>query len=661
MHEASILDLSVRVLAAAVAVVLVCLRLRVAPVAGLLVAGALIGPSGLGWVTDIAGIQRFAEIGVMLLLFAIGLELSKEKLRELGRMLAVGGPLQAALTGLAAGTLAWFLGPTAGSLGAAVLVGGVVTLSSTALVLKLYGDRGELESLHGRAALGILVFQDLLVVPLIVLLPALGEGASRGSGAVALRLASGFAAVALAVVVGRAGVPQFFRVVARGKSREAFLLSAVALCLGFAWLSEHLGLSPALGAFLAGLLLADSDYAHQALAEVAPLREIFASLFFVSIGLLVDLSFLVREPVLAVGLTVAIVLGKSLAAGAAVAALGVPVRAAAVAALGLAQIGELSFVLLSIGRSSALIDDAGYQLLLTAAALSLLVTPAMVAVAPRLGDWCSRRLTPSAPPNPPESLVHGQVLVVGYGANGEILARILRESRVRYTILDGDSERVRRGRAAGEPIVFGDAGRPEILRHAGVDHARIVVVAISDPHSVTAVVHAVRKLAPAAQILVRTRRLRDTDRLLEAGADRVVAEEYESAIEIYTWVLEQLHVPRNVIAAQTRAMRGGDYLLLRGASRPTELSRAVAEALATGTTDVFRITDGSPAAGRTLAELDLRRRTGATVIAVVRGEAPTLTPAADHRLAEGDELVLVGAHAELEAAFVALVEPGAAS
>jgi CPA2 family monovalent cation:H+ antiporter-2 len=653
MHEASILDLSVRVLAAAVAVVLVCLRLRVAPVAGLLVAGALIGPSGLGWVTDIAGIQRFAEIGVMLLLFAIGLELSKEKLRELGRMLAVGGPLQAAATGLAAAAVAWLVAP-APSLAAAVLVGGVVTLSSTALVLKMYGDRGELDSLHGRATLGVLVFQDLLVVPLIVILPALGGERAGGGGAIVLRLTGAVAAIALAFLLGRVGVPRLFQVVARGRSREAFLLSAVALCLGFAWLSERLGLSPALGALLAGLLLADSDYAHQALAEVAPLREIFASLFFVSVGLLVDLTFFARRPGLTLAVTAAVVVGKALAAGLAVGALGVPVRTAAVAGLGLAQVGEFSFVLLEIGRTHALIDGDLYQLLLTVAALSLLATPTLIASAPRLADAVASRLAPPAPPAE-EKPRHGQVLIVGYGANGEILARILSESRVRYTIVDGDGERVRRGRAAGEPIVFGDAGRPEVLRHAGVDHARIVVVAISDPHSVVQVVRAVRAEAPAAQILVRTRRLREAESLHAAGADRVVAEEYESAIEIYTWVLEELHVPRNVIAAQTRALRGGDYELLRGSLGPTELSNAVAQALATGTTDVFRITDGSPVAGRSLGELELRGKTGASVIAVVRDERPSLTPGADFRLQVGDELVLVGAHSELEAAFVLLV------
>jgi CPA2 family monovalent cation:H+ antiporter-2 len=246
------------------------------------------------------------------------------------------------------------------------------------------------------------------------------------------------------------------------------------------------------------------------------------------------------------------------------------------------------------------------------------------------------------------------VLIVGFGANGQILARILKESGIRYTILDADADRVRRGRADFEPILYGDAGRPEILRYAGVERSRIVVVAISDPQAVTAVVRSVRKLAPATQILVRTRRLREAGALLAAGADRVVAEEYESAIEIYTWVLEQLHVARNVIVAQTRVLRGGDYELLRGGASAAGLSRSVAEALAAGTTDVFRVTEESAALGKSLGELDLRKRSGATVLALVRAEQPIVTPSAELRLEAGDELVLVGAHTDLEQAFVLL-------
>jgi CPA2 family monovalent cation:H+ antiporter-2 len=537
--------------------------------------------------------------------------------------------------------------------GAAWLVGLVVALSSTALVLKLYGDRGELDSLHGKVVLGVLLFQDLFVVPAMVLLPAIGGDRPVRIAALALRFGAGVALVVAAFVVGRRLLPRLLAAAARGRSREAFLLAAVALCLGTAWATERLGLSAALGAFLGGLLLADSDYAHQALADVMPLREVFASVFFVSVGMLVDLDFVAGSPGLLIAAVAAVVVLKAAIATAAVAALGLPGRTAAVAGIGLAQIGELSFVLLELGRQQRLIDFALYQLLLATAAVSMLITPALIALAPVAAARLSRLLPP--PPPPPAPAARAQVLIVGYGANGEILARILRESGIRYAIVDADAGRVRSAVAAGEPAVFGDATRPEILRHAGVEGARIVVLAISDVRAVAAAVAQVRALAPGAQILARTRRLREAEPVLRAGADRVVAEEYESAIEIYTWVLDQLHVPRNVIAAHTRVLRGEDYRLLRGeAATPAGISRAVADALAGGTTDVFRVTEGTAAAGRDLRELDLRQRTGATVLAVVREDRPLVPPPSDLRLLPGDALVLVGAHAQIEDAFALL-------
>jgi CPA2 family monovalent cation:H+ antiporter-2 len=373
--------------------------------------------------------------------------------------------------------------------------------------------------------------------------------------------------------------------------------------------------------------------------------------------MLVDLSFVARHPLATMAATVAVVAVKALAAGAAVAALGVPRRTALVAGLGLAQIGEFSFVLLELGRAHGVLAGEPYQLLLATAALSMLIAPALVVAAPRLAEALGERaaagaVEPAATPAPP------QVLIVGYGANGEILARILHETSIRYRIVDADADRVKRALAAGEPVIFGDATRPEILAHAGAAHVKLAVIAISDPQAVVAAVRCIRGLTGQAKILVRTRRLREVKTIERAGADRVVAEEYESAIAIYTWALEELHIPRNVIAAQTRLLRGEDYKLLRGVRPPAGISQSVAEALAQGTTDVFRVTAECGTVGKSLGEIDLRRRSGATVLAVVRAEVPHLTPTAEFVLASGDELVLLGAHAEIEEAFALLRDGG---
>lgn len=651
MEHPSILSVAVPVLAVAVGVVLVCLRLRVAPVAGLLVAGAVIGPSGLALLPEVEAVHEVAELGVMLLLFGIGLELSRERLRGLGRALAIGGPVQTGATTLVAAALALALGAPPRE---ALVIGWVVCLSSTALVLKLYGDRDELQSLHGRSAFAILIFQDLLIVPLLVLVPVLGGDTAAGAGAVLLRLALGLGALAIAIFASRRLASRVLGAAARGRSHEASVLGALAVCLGLAWLSEKVGLSPALGALLGGMLLADSDYAHQALSDVVPLREVFASLFFVSVGMLVDLDALARDAALALGATAAIVLLKAGLGALAVGALGAPRRSALLAGLGLAQIGEFSFVLLQIARGHEVVAEERYQLLLSVAALSMIATPLVVASAPRLVDALLRRREEPSPTASAAAARAPQVVVVGYGKNGEILARILRRTGIRYALLDADPERVERARAEEEPIHFGDATRREVLEATGVTGAQVVVFAISDPLAVRAALRAVREVAPRAQVLVRTRHVHEIEPLERLGAARVVAEEYETAIEIYTWVLERFHVPRNVIRAQTRALRGEDYRMLREPALPEGVSRALAEILVAGTTDLYRLAPDSPAVGRTLAELDLRRATGATVLAVVRGEAPVHGPVAELRLEAGDTVVLVGAHAEIEAAFALL-------
>ena len=646
MEHTSILELAVRVLATAAGAVLICVRLRIPSVAGLLVAGAFVGPFGLGWVTEVEAVERVAEIGVVLLLFVIGLEFSRERLRELGRFALVGGSIQVAVTALAAALLAALSGLAAGP---AIFVGLVVCGSSSTLLLKVYGDRGELESLHGRAALGVSLFQDVLLVPMLVAVPLLGTGSKQIERVEVAPLLAGAAGLAGIYWLGRRPLTRLLGATAASGHREAFLLGAVALCLGMAWLSDWLGLSAALGAFLAGLLLADTEYAHQAVAEVVPLREVFASVFFVAIGMLVDISVIGAHPFEAFGIASLMIALKAVLAAVAVLALGLPRRTAILAAIGLAQVGEFSFVLLEAGRLHAVVDSEQFQLLLSASAISMLTMPMLVALVSRLAA-ARERHAPGAEAaavavSPP------QVLIVGYGANGEILARILHETSIRYQIVDADADRVKKALAAGEPVHFGDATRPEILLHAGAAHVKLAVIAISDPQAVEAAVRGIRRLASQAKILVRTRRLREVGSIERAGADRVVAEEYESAIAIYTWALEELRIPRNVIEAQTRVLRGEDYKLLRGVRPPAGISQAVAEALASGTTDIFRMTADCGAIGRSLGEIDLRRRSGATVLAVVRAESPQLTPAADFVLQSGDELVLLGAHAEIEAAF----------
>lgn len=643
-------------LGAAVVVLLASHRLRLPPIVGLLVTGALIGPSGLGLISDPLAVEVSAEIGVVFLLFTIGLELSLARLKELARMFWIGGSIQTFATmALAAGAavaagLPW---------PAAVVLGFVAAPSSTAMVLKLYRERRELESPQGRTALGILLFQDVMLVPMLVALPLLAARGGRPLDQF-LSLAAAAAIGAVVFAVARRLLPRLLDRVARTRVREVFLFGALFGCLGLALLTEKLGFSLALGAFVAGLLLAETDYRSQVVADVEPFRDLFASVFFVSIGMLVDVAAgLSRLPEIA-AFVAALVAIKVATAAVAVRVVGFTARIASLVACALAQIGEFSFVVAAAARTQGLIDAELHAVVIAAAALTLLATPGLVALAPWLADRLPRALAErfdrraSLGEVPAPKLLNDHVVIVGFGAGGRTLAKVLAEAHVAYQVIEADAEIVARGRLTGEPILYGDATRPEILRSAGFERARLAVLAISDPEATRRTLELARTLAPRVHLLVRTRLVAEIEKLRAAGADDVIAEEFESSIEIFTRVLETYHVPRNVVRAQIRVLRGEDYRMLRAPAPGGRVSAAVLDALAAGTTEVARVEPGSPAVGVTLGALDLRRRAGATVIAVVRGEQSRTNPPADFRFEVGDDLVLVGSHQEIDAAFALL-------
>jgi CPA2 family monovalent cation:H+ antiporter-2 len=654
MELEHLLRQSVVLLGSAVAVLLVASRLRLPPVVALLLTGLLIGPSGLGWIASTEEVEVFAEIGVVLLLFVIGLELSLARLKELRRPFFLGGSVQAAATAALAAGAALALGHGAGR---AVFLGFVVALSSTAIVLKLYGDRRETDTPHGRVVLGILLFQDFLIVPMIVLTPVLGGEAGAGPADLAVRFGGSLLAIGAVVIVARKVAPALFDRIARTRIRETFVLGSLGVCLALAWVTHALGFSLALGAFIAGLLVSETEYSHQAIADVAPFRDLFASIFFVSVGMLVDLRFAAAHLPAILGLAAGVLVLKSLVAGGAVAALGLPARTRILVGLGLAQVGEFSFLLMEVGRRHGLLGTETYQVFLGAVVLTMLATPLLVVAAPRAAEAWLRLRGPGAAAAAGDleeqagGGVEDHVIVVGFGAGGRLLARVLKEARIAYVVVEMNSETVKRSRREGEPIFYGDASRPEVLLHAGLERARLVVFAISDALALRRAVQAAHGLAPAAEIVVRTRRIDEIEEIRALGAHEVVAEEFETAIEIFTHVLERYHVPRNVVRAQIRLLRGEGYRMLRAPARGAAVSAAVLDALEAGTTDVFRIAPGSPVAGRSLRDLDLRHVTGATVLAVVRGETPHPNPAPDTVLETGDDLVLVGSHADIDRAF----------
>ncbi len=653
VHE--FLQEAVAILGAAVAVLLASHRLRIPPVVGFLLTGVLIGPSGLALVSDLRRVELFAEIGVIFLLFAVGLEFSLDRLRQIRRAFFLGGSLQSFLT-IGAVTLIAVLAGTGPP--RALFLGFLAALSSTAIVLKLYAERRELDAPQGKLVLGILLFQDFLLVPMIVLTPILAGSVQASPAAIALRFTLALLAVGAVFWVARYLMPRLLEVMVRTGIREVLVLGALFACLGFALLTERLEFSLALGAFIAGIIISESHYSPQVEAEIVPFRDVFNSLFFISIGMLLDLGYALSHPWQVLGIAAAVLALKAVATGAAVALLGYAWRIVVLVAAALAQVGEFSFVLLRVGQEHGLVDPGVYQTFIAASILTMVATPVLIALAPRWAAWGRGRGTAAAGEGLAPDGPSGHVVVVGYGLSGRNLARVLRAAGIPFVVLELAAEGLRRARAAGDPVLFGDATRRDILERAGVERASVVVFAISDLLAVLRAVTLARQLSPAVHIIVRTRMVSEIDALHRAGADEVIAEEFETSIEIFTRVLARYHVPANVIRAETRALRGERYAMLRSPSAAGDVSQAVLELLAAGTTDLFRVTATSAAAGKSLLDLDLRRRSGATVIAVVRGERSQTNPPAEVVLEPGDVLVLVGSHAEVESAF-GVLERGA--
>jgi CPA2 family monovalent cation:H+ antiporter-2 len=647
------------ILGSAVAVLLLCHRIHLPSVVGLLLTGVLIGPSGLGLVAGVEEVEVFAEIGVVLLLFAIGLEFSLSRLQELRRAFFAGGSGQAALTlavVVAAGLLLGFRGAES------VFYGFVLVLSSTAIVLKLYSDRRETDSAHGKVILGILLFQDFLIVPMIVLTPVLGGSVPTSALGLLTRFGGSLVAVALVFLAARRLMPLALRQLVLTRMREIFVMGALLACLALAWVTDSLGFSLALGAFVAGILVSETDYSHQVVADMAPFRDVFSSLFFISIGMLVDVPFALRHLGTVAALTTGIVVVKATAGTVAARAIGYPSRIATLVGCALAQIGEFSFVLMEVGRQHGLLPDERYQALLAAAVLTMVLTPLLILVAPALGDRLGdRRGGPGSEVPVGTEGLPPHVVIVGFGTNGSLLARVLKESRIPYLVIEFNGDTVRRAREAGEPVLFGDSTRREILEHAGIARACVVVFAISDLPAVRRSIRLARELAPHAEIIVRTQTVGEIEELRALGADQVVAQEFETAIEIFTRVLERYHVPRHIIRAQTRVLRGESYRMLRAPVQGRDIPEAVLDALTAGTTEVFQVEAASAACGRTLRQLDLRRRSGASVIALVRDGSSLPSPSPEVTLRRGDALVLVGSHQEIDQALVLLGEDAPAA
>jgi monovalent cation:H+ antiporter-2, CPA2 family len=656
MGHVPLLDELAIVAALAVFVTVVLSRLKLPTVAGLLSAGALLGPFGLRLVSSVHAIEVLAEVGVVLLLFSIGLEFSLARLRDILRQVALGGALQVGLTTAVVTGIAVLVGEPPGR---GVFYGFAFALSSTAIVLRALSERRELDAPHGKFIVGTLIFQDLCVVPMVLIVPLLGASGPAGAAAASIGFALGKAAVVVVgtILVARFVVPKILGWVDASRSREVFLLAILALCIGTAWLTSMVGLSLALGAFLGGMVVADTEYSHRAMGDILPLRDAFVSVFFVSLGMLFDVRVVASQPLLVGGLLAGFLLAKGLLATLSAMAMRFPSRVAWLAGVGLAQFGEFGFVLSRLAKDSGVVDEAAIKPLLAAGIASMFLTPLFVRAAPHITAG-ERLLAPlerligvrSIDEADESRKLENHVIIIGFGVAGRLTASSLQAAGAPFVVLELNADNVRRGKELGLPVYYGDATSEEALGHAHLSEARQVVLLMNDQQAAQRVVDMLRRVAPHVPVLMRTRYLAERDGLFKMGARDVVAEEVEGAVEVIARLLRSIELPRNVIDASIQSIRAETQTSERKQTLPRSQLGDV-KALAELKIESVLVREHSPAVGASPASMQLRSTTGVLVVGVRRAQQLLQNPDPQANFEIGDIAYVVGTSDEIRAAI----------
>jgi CPA2 family monovalent cation:H+ antiporter-2 len=637
----------------ALVIVVLFRRFRLPSIIGFLVSGILAGPHVLGLISNPHQVEQLAELGVVLLLFTIGIEFSLKELMRIRHLVLLGGGLQVGLTILAIAVLGAAFGYP---MGQSVFFGFLVALSSTAILMKLLMDSGEMDTPHGKMSMGVLIFQDLCVVPLMLFTPFL---AGAGSGFTGMLAVSAKAAVViLAAHYGaRFLVPWIFSQVVRSRSRELFILTIIFIGFGTAWLTAQVGLSLALGAFIAGLAISESEYSHQALGDIIPFRDAFISLFFISVGMLLDPAIIIEYPLQIVSIVITLILIKVLITSGAVFSLGVPMRIALMSGLCLAQVGEFSFVLCQSGLKYGLLTPDLYQIFLASSIATMGLTPFCMKIAPAVAGRVVELFPQSftrgrgaLARNDRKTSLSDHVIIVGYGLNGRNLAKVLTHLKIAHHVVETNPFTVKAEKKKGNPIIFGDGSNAEILSHAGIERARIIVIAISDAASSRRIADQARRQNPGVHIIVRTRYIAEMEPLYGLGVNEVIPEEFETSIEILSRVLRRYLLTHDEIERHISEVRSDSYDMFRSMSRRHSTAVGISGFLSGAEIGTFRLGAGSPLVGKSLREGVLRERSGATLLMIKRGDLVVPNPDPVWELQEGDVVLIMGTSDQLAAA-----------
>lgn len=648
MNELLIIQDIVVILLVALPIIFLFKKINLPSIVGFLIAGMLIGPFGFNLIKSVNQISVMAEIGVMILMFTIGLEFSLSQLIRIKRFLLVAGGFQLVITIVLSIIIFSILGI---EINQAIFFSLLVSLSSTAIVLKILSDKDELESPHGKISIGILIFQDLAIVPMFLMLPILSGFGTLGAGDIALKLIIALGVLAGLLFLARFLMPLIVYQIANLRSREAFTIGVILLLLGTAYLTHLFGLSFALGAFIAGLILSETEFNHQVVSDIIPFRDAFNSIFFVSIGLLLNLQFVLNNVMMISALTLGILLLKTIVIVATVYFMKYPLRIGILTGLGLAQIGEFSFVLAQAGLNFKLFPDDFYNSFLATTIFSMILTPLLIKFSPFIAGKSSVfEKDKKHNENYLENL-HAHVIIAGFGLNGSNLARVLKETGIKYVVTELNPDTVKREKVKGEKIIFGDISKEEVLKAVNIDKANTIVYAISDPAVSRRSLMLAKKLNPHIYALVRTRFITEVDELKKLGADDVIPEEFETALQIFRKVLERYHIPLNVIMKQTTLLREESYSFLRKEGVDISSFTHLDEILAQGLTETYYVNEDNSHINKSLKELDLRAKTDATIIAIVRDGKTISNISAQEIIKSADTLVIYGTHLSVDQAI----------
>lgn len=603
-------------------VVFVLQRLKLPSILGFLVTGILIGPYGFGLLNESEQIEAISEIGVILLLFVIGMELSIKQLMSIKNTVFIGGALQVGLTILVSGLIYHLLGYAWNE---ALFVGFLFSLSSTAIVLKVLQDRNEMSAPHGRNALAILIFQDIIVVPMMLFTPIIAGQSGNVTNSILMLLLKTVIVLAITVVSARYLVPKLLYLVAKTKSKELFLITTITICFAVAFLTSEAGLSLALGAFLAGLIISESEYSHQATSIILPFRELFTSFFFISVGMLLDLPFFGRN----VGVILLIVFGvfliKSLIAALSIAVLKYPPRTFLLTGLALFQVGEFAFILSKVGIQYGLLNAETNQYFLAVSIISMFLTPFVIIFSENIAFGVMKlgpikamdKILMASEETEKSDEMKNHLVIIGYGINGSNLARAAEFSNIPYVVVELNADVVKKERQNNVPIHFGDATQDHILEFAHISKARVVVIAISDSIATKAIIKNIRSISRSIHIIVRTRYVKEITELIAMGADDVIPEEFETSIEIFSRTLHNFLVPEDDIEHLVNSARLDNYELFQNKKgtprtfRPTEFPDFNISCVRVNT-------DDRDIVGKELKDLNLRNAYGINILGISR-------------------------------------------